>query len=177
MYLNMNGYLVIIAFTVILAVTLVWLQGRQLKKDASEPKKVPTKKIEVIKARDWPVQDEDESEKEKEPEPVAEESEESGIEETEPEVEPIIKEEPVTEEEIPEPVEETDIAYLSGVGPKYRSLLRTAGITTINQIAASEPEALLKMLHETNEETGITKRPPTMKNVESWIEAAKAQLL
>ena len=173
----MNGYLVIIAFTVILAVTLAWLQGRQLKKDAPEPKKVPTKKIEVIKARDWPVQDEEEAENETELEPIAKEPEESVFEKTEPEVEPIIEEEPVNEEEVSEPVEETDIAYLSGVGPKYRSLLRAAGITTITQIATSEPEGLLKLLHEANEEAGITKRPPPMYNVESWIEAAKAQLL
>ncbi len=170
----MNGYLVIGLFTVILAVTLYWLQGRQLKKDTPEPKKVPTKKIEVIKARDWPVQDDEKPEKEPESEPIAEEP---AIEETEPKVEPVITEEPVVEETAPEPVEEMDITYLSGVGPKYRSLLRAAEITTINQIAASEPEELLKLLHETNEETGITKRPPTMKNVESWIEAAKAQLL
>lgn len=171
MYLNMNGYLVIIAFTVILAVTLSWLQGRQLKKDVSEPKKVATKKIEVVKARDWPVQDAEEPEKESDPEPVAVEPEESAVEETEPEVEVII------EEAEPETVDETDIAHLSGVGPKYRSLLRAAGITTINQIAASEPVELLKLLQKTNEEAGITKRPPTMYNVEAWIEAAKAQLL
>ncbi len=86
------------------------------------------------------------------------------------------EEEPEVVELAPEP-EVMDIAQLSGVGPKYRSLLREAGITTINQVADSEPEALLKLLHDTNETAGITKRPPTMYNVESWIEAAKAQLL
>lgn len=173
MYLNMNGYLVIGVFTVILAVTLYWLQGRQTKKEDSEPKRAPSKTIEVVKARDWPIQD-DEPEKELEPEPIAEEPEETIVEETE--VEPVIEEEPEVVEPAPEP-EVMDITHLSGVGPKYRSLLREAGITTINQVADSEPEALLKLLYDTNEAAGITKRPPTMKNVESWIEAAKAQLL
>ena len=169
----MNGYLVIGVFTIILAVTLYWLQGRQTKKEAPEPKRAPTKTIEVVKARDWPLQD-DEPEKELEPEPIAEKPEETIVEETE--VEPVFEEEPQVEESVSEP-EVMDIAQLSGVGPKYRSLLREAGITTINQVTDSEPEALLKLLHDTNEASGITKRPPTMKNVESWIEAAKAQLL
>ena len=171
MYLNMNGYLVIGVFTVILAVTLYWLQGRQTKKEDPEPKRAPSKTIEVVKARDWPIQDD---EPEKELEPGAEKPEETIVEETE--VEPVIEEEPEVVEPAPEPVV-MDITHLSGVGPKYRSLLREAGITTINQVADSEPEALLKLLHDTNETAGITKRPPTMYNVESWIEAAKAQLL
>ena len=168
----MNGYLVIGIFTIILAVTLYWLQGRQTKKEAPEPKRAPTKTIEVVKARDWPIQD-DEPEKELEPEPIAEKPEETLVEETE--VEPVIEEEPAVEKLAPEP-EVMDIAHLSGAGPKYRSLLREAGITTINQVAYSEPEALLKLLHDTNKTSGITKRPPTIYNVKAWIEAAKAQL-
>ena len=81
------------------------------------------------------------------------------------------------EKTAPEPVEKKDIAFLSGVGPKYRSLLREAGINTINQIAESNPDELFKLLNETNERAGITKRPPTMSNVEKWIESAKALLL
>jgi predicted flap endonuclease-1-like 5' DNA nuclease len=184
MYLNMNGYVVIGIFTLILAVTLFWLQGRQAKQDAPKPKKASEKKIEVIKARDWPLQGEKEPEQEKEtePEPVTEEPpaapimEKPVIEEADPEVETVI-EEPAFEATESEPVEEVDITLLSGVGPKYRSLLREAGITTINQIAASEPEALLNLLNETNEKAEITKRPPTMYNVENWVAAAKAQLL
>ncbi len=192
MYLNMNGYVVIGIFTLILAVTLFWLQGRQAKQDAPEPKKSPTQKIEVIKARDWPLQGEKEpeNEPEKESEPEAVESEievpepevvpeveEPVIEEAEPEIETVFEEESVVAKTAPEPVEKKDIASLSGVGPKYRSLLREAGINTINQIVESNPDDLFKLLNETNERAGITKRPPTMSTVEKWIESAKALLL
>ena len=67
-----------------------------------------------------------------------------------------------------------DIAELEGVGPKYQELLRAAGITSIKTISESNPEALYSKLLETNMETGITKRPPTLKNIEEWIKAASS---
>lgn len=168
----MNGYLVIALFTVILAATVYWLQGRQVKMDTSRPKEVP-KKIEVVKASDWDVKEPEE----KEPEPKSVE-----VEDTEPDQ---VEEEPELDEsleEIPEEVvvdvseEQVDISKLSGVGPKYRNLLKEAGITTVNQVAKQTPGELLTLLLETNEKTGITKRPPTMSNVQAWVEAAKAML-
>jgi predicted flap endonuclease-1-like 5' DNA nuclease len=154
----MNGVLVIGVFTVIIALTIFWLQGRQVRLEVSELEKAPVKEISVVKARDWPV--------------------EESPEESEPVVEKLVAsvEEPVAEvEHVLESVEK-DIDQLSGVGPKYRALLREAGITTINQIAESDPEDLLKLLRETNELAEVTKRPPTLYNVEQWIEAAKSQI-
>ena len=175
----MNGYLVIGVFVVILAVTLYWLQGRQVRMETKEPEKVPVKKIEVVKAKDWPKVEEKEPEKESEPESeqVEMEIEEPIVEFTDdPVEEPTVFEEETDVQETAPEVLEKDITLLSGVGPKYRTLLREAGVTTINQIAASEPDDLLKLLIDTNEKTEITKRPPTLKNVISWIEAAKTQL-
>ncbi len=154
----------------ILAVTLYWLQSRQAKKADIEAPKKPEKEISVVKARDWPVVEE--KKENPEPEPV-EEPESPGEEETPA---PVEVDEPEIVETPVEPEETVDISQLSGIGPKYRSLLKEAGITTINQVAGYEPEELLSLLLETNERTEVTKRPPTKANVESWIESAKTQL-
>ena len=168
----MNGYLVIGLFTVILAITLYWLQGRQAKIESRAPEMKPAKKIEVVKARDWPVTDE--KKVEPSPEKVEEKADEP-IEKSE-EVIPVVVESESKESEEALPVEEKDIALLSGVGPKYRSLLKEVGITTINQVALSEPKELQKMLFEVNKRTSITKRPPNLPSVKAWIEAARSQL-
>lgn len=152
----MNGYLVIAVFTVILAATVYWLQSRQARQGSPKPKDVP-EKIEVVKASDWEVKEPEKPVEEKPEEPKPEETEET------PEPEPSM-------------VEERDISQLSGVGPKYRTLLKEAGITTVNQVAEMTPEDLLAKLIETNERTEITKRPPTHANVTAWIESAKTQL-
>ncbi len=157
----MNPLYVIGAFTLILAVVVYWLQVRQNKADEEEIKgATPKKEISIVKKDDW-VADE-ETEADAEPEPAPDQAEEP-ISEPEPEATP---------EPAPEPMVD-DISELSGVGPKYRQLLKAAGITSIAVIAESEPEELLKKLADVNESEGITKRNPTMYVIQRWIEAAK----
>jgi len=156
----MNPFLVIVAFTLILAIVVYWLQGRQDKAVDDEIRRAkPKKEISVIKKADW-VTDEPESS----PESVEETNSEPA-----PESIPVQEEEPAPE------TGTGDIAELSGVGPKYRQLLKAAGITSIAVIAESEPDELLKKLVEVNESEEITKRNPTMYVVERWIEAAKSR--
>ena len=142
----MNPILVIAAFVVLLAILLYFMQKRK-----TEPEILPRAENEsitekrVVKVSDYQAQ----YEKEKK------------------------EETPTPETKIT--VEETsvdDISELEGVGPKYQELLRAAGYTSIKAIAESNPENLYTKLLETNEETGITKRPPTLKNIEEWIKAA-----
>jgi predicted flap endonuclease-1-like 5' DNA nuclease len=143
----MNPLYVIGLFTLILAVVVYWLQVRQNKADEEEIKRAtPKKAISVIKKADWVADEEPETVAEPEPEQI-------------PEPEPIVD----------------DISKLAGVGPKYRQLLKAAGISSIAVIAESDPEALLKKLVEVNESEGITKRNPTMYVVQRWIEAAKGR--
>ena len=66
-----------------------------------------------------------------------------------------------------------DLDQMPGVGPKYRQLLRAARIKTIKDIAGYTPEILLANLLAVNQEENITKRPPTLANIEDWIEKAK----
>jgi len=159
----MNPLYVIGLFTLILAVVVYWLQVRQNKADEEEVKRAtPKKEISVVKKTDW-VADE-------EPEAVPEPEQ---IPEPEQEQEPVSEPEPEATPE-PEPMVD-DISDLAGVGPKYRQLLKAAGITSIAVIAGSEAEELLKKLADVNESEGITKRNPTMYVVQRWIEAAKSR--
>jgi hypothetical protein len=52
------------------------------------------------------------------------------------------------------------------VSQKYRDLLRAAGYSKIDTIAESSPTELFEKLIEVNNETEITKRPPTLRNFE-----------
>lgn len=157
----MDPYLVIGSFIVILAVVLYWFQGRQAaEKDDGIVRTPPNKEITVVKKSDWVADEKPEVESEPKPEPKPE-----------PAPEPEPTPEPSVEEEAPV----DDISELSGVGPKYQQLLRAAGIASIALIAESDPEELLKRLIEVNEAEEITKRPPTMYNVNSWIESAKSR--
>lgn len=159
----MNPFLVLGVFTVILVVVVFWLQRRQDKASDEEIKRAkPTKEITVIKKADW-VADE-------EPEPTPEPE---TVSVPEPELVPEPTPAPI-EEPTSEPIVD-DISELSGVGPKYRQLLKAAGITSIAVIAESKPEELMKKLVEVNESEGITKRNPTMYVVERWIEVAKGR--
>ncbi|MHA2061796.1 MAG: DUF4332 domain-containing protein [Candidatus Sifarchaeia archaeon] len=74
-------------------------------------------------------------------------------------------------EETPTSVE--DLEQMPGVGPKYWQLLKAAQVKTIKDIAGYEPEILLANLLAVNQEENITKRPPTLANIEDWIEKAK----
>ena len=142
----MNPILVIASFVVLLGILLYFMQKR-----ATEPEILPRAENEsitekrIVKASDYQAQ----YEKEKKEEPPTPETKTA-------------KEEIIID----------DIAELAGVGPKYQELLRAAGYTSIKTIADSNPENLYSKLLETNEETGITKRPPTLKNTEEWIKAA-----
>ena len=138
----MNPILVIAAFIVLLGILLYFMQKREIEKVPREEKESISERR-IVKASDYQAQ----YEKEKKEETSTPETENS-------------------EKEI------DDIAKLEGVGPKYQELLRAAGITSIKTIAESNPEALYSKLIETNMETGITKRPPTLKNIEEWIKAA-----
>lgn len=144
----MNPILVIVAFVVLLGILLYFMQKKETEPEIlprAENKSITEKK--VVKASDYQAQYEKETKDEK----------------------------PTPETKITEEIIIDDIAELEGVGPKYQELIRAAGYTSIKTIADSNPETLYTKLIETNEETGITKRPPTLKNIEEWIKAANSR--
>jgi predicted flap endonuclease-1-like 5' DNA nuclease len=145
----MNPILVIAAFVVLLGILLYYMQSRE-----EEPERLPLVKNDsstekrVIKASDYQTQYEKDK---KEEQPT-------------PEMDIIDSEMPID-----------DISELDGVGPKYQELFRAAGYTSIKKIAESTPENLYSKLMKVNEETQITKRPPTLNNIEEWIKAASSR--
>lgn len=80
------------------------------------------------------------------------------------------KEEP---EQVEETIEVDDLDELNGVGPTYQKLLRAAGITSKAKLVEEKPETLFEKLNKANDEHEITKRPPTLANVEAWINLAQ----
>ena len=77
------------------------------------------------------------------------------------------------EEEQPEEPEVDDLDQLNGVGPTYQKLLRASGISSKDKLKEMPSEELYEKLTQVNEEQEITKRPPTLANVEAWINLAK----
>jgi cold shock CspA family protein len=70
------------------------------------------------------------------------------------------------------PLDAKVLNELDGIGPKYLELLKATGIKSVNSLMELNAEKLYASLLDTNESMGITKRPPTLSNVEKWIEAA-----
>jgi cold shock CspA family protein len=80
------------------------------------------------------------------------------------------KTEPKKQVDVVEQIEEVDnLDELDGVGPKYQELLRAAGIGSIQKLSTETAGDLYNRLNVVNMEREITKRPPTLANVETWI--------
>ncbi len=68
------------------------------------------------------------------------------------------------------------LGQLSGVGPKYMELLGKSNVHNIEELSSYTPEVLFTNLVSINTEVGITKRPPTLSQVENWVEQAASLL-
>ena len=153
----MNPLIVIAGFVIVLAILIYYLQSRETESEESPTMEKPEKSI--VKVRDYVAQYN------------AEKAQEKPAEKPKTEVLP----EESTEEPLLEEPEQDDIALLNGVGPKYQELLKAAGYTSIKAVAESSPETLYLILLKINDEKGITKRPPTLRNIEEWIKSASSK--
>jgi len=154
---TLNPLIVIAGFVIVLAILIYYLQSRETEPEEIPPREETEKNI--VKVRDYVAQYNAEKAKEKPTE--------------EPEMKEPLPEESTTEPAIEEP-DKDDIPLLNGVGPKYQELLRAAGYISIKAVAESNPEDLYSTILKVNEEKGITKRPPTLKNIEEWIKSASS---
>lgn len=157
----MSPVIVVAGFVVLLALLLIYMYKEKAKGEAppEKPRMEPT----VVKVKDYETQlaaekpaEAHEAEQPEEPEP----------ETAEPEPQPE-KQETQTD----------DLESLSGVGEKYRALLRAAEVRSIAELASEEPTALLERLREANEREDLVKRLPRMGDVEAWVHRAKEQSL
>jgi predicted flap endonuclease-1-like 5' DNA nuclease len=97
-------------------------------------------------------------------------------EEEKPQAQTDTREEESTEQIPKDKSLDEGISILEGVGPKYQELLIASGYSKMSSIAETSPNVLHAKLIEVNNEKEITKRPPTLNNIEEWVSAAKTQL-
>lgn len=67
----------------------------------------------------------------------------------------------------------TDLYRVPGIGPQFAELLEAAGVDTVKELRHRNAEALTAKLEAVNEEKKLTRRVPSVKEVEKMIEAAK----
>ena len=66
-----------------------------------------------------------------------------------------------------------DLFRINGVGEEFSELLEAAGVDTVPELATRNAENLTKKMEEVNETKKLTRRTPSLKEVEKWIDEAK----
>ncbi len=66
-----------------------------------------------------------------------------------------------------------DLYRIKGVGSEYAELLEAAGVDTVPELAQRNAENLTKKMEDVNEEKKLTRRTPTLSDVEGWVAQAK----
>jgi len=72
-------------------------------------------------------------------------------------------------------VDMSDLFRVKGIGPQYSELLEKAGVDTVKELRHRVPAHLHAKMEEVNASTGkpLVRALPTLKAIESWVEAAK----
>ena len=66
-----------------------------------------------------------------------------------------------------------DLARIKGIAGVYGDLLEEAGVDTVKELKGRTAENLYAKLLEVNAAKNLTPKPPTLKNVQTWISLAK----
>ncbi len=67
-----------------------------------------------------------------------------------------------------------DLFRIKGVGEEYSDLLEASGVDTVPELAQRNAENLQAKMAEVNAEKKLVRRVPTLSEVTSWIDQAKA---
>ena len=67
-----------------------------------------------------------------------------------------------------------DLFRISGIGEEFSELLEIAGVDTVVELAKRTPLNLTKKMEEVNAKKKLTRRTPTLKEVEKWVKQAKS---
>ena len=67
-----------------------------------------------------------------------------------------------------------DLFRITGVGQEFSELLEVAGVDTVPELATRNPENLTAKMEEVNATKKLTRRVPSLKEVEKWVEEAKS---
>ena len=71
-------------------------------------------------------------------------------------------------------VNHADLLRIKGVAEEYSDLLEEAGVDTVVELAQRNAENLLAKIQEVNTLKKLVRRVPTLAQIKSWIEQAKA---
>lgn len=66
-----------------------------------------------------------------------------------------------------------DLFRITGVGQEFAQLLEAAGVDTVPELAQRNAENLTAKIEEINEAKKLTRRTPSIKEVEKWVAEAK----
>jgi len=67
-----------------------------------------------------------------------------------------------------------DLFRINGIGQEFSELLEVAGVDTVPELATRNAANLTAKMEEVNEKKKLTRRTPSLKEVEKWIEEAKS---
>jgi predicted flap endonuclease-1-like 5' DNA nuclease len=66
-----------------------------------------------------------------------------------------------------------DLFRIKSIGQEFSQLLEAAGVDTVPELAQRKPENLTAKMEEINEAKKLTRRTPTVAEVERWVAQAK----
>ncbi len=66
-----------------------------------------------------------------------------------------------------------DLFRINGVGQEFAELLEAAGVDTVPELAQRKADNLTAKMEEVNAEKKLTRRTPSLKEVEKWVTEAK----
>lgn len=69
-------------------------------------------------------------------------------------------------------VNRADLMRVKGIGEEYSDLLEAAGVDTVKELRRRKAENLHQTMLATNEEKRLVRRPPSLSEVQGWIEFA-----
>ena len=70
-------------------------------------------------------------------------------------------------------VNHADLFRIKGVGPQFSELLEAAGVDTVKEFATRNAANLCAKMNEVNEAKHLTKRVPTVAEIQRFIDEAK----
>jgi predicted flap endonuclease-1-like 5' DNA nuclease len=71
-------------------------------------------------------------------------------------------------------VNRADLFRIKGIGEEYSDLLEAAGVDTVPELAQRKADNLFQKLTEVNAEKKLVRQLPSQKQVQDWVEQAKA---
>ena len=67
-----------------------------------------------------------------------------------------------------------DLFRINGIGQEFSELLEVAGVDTVPELATRNAANLTAKMEEVNAVKKLTRRTPSLKEVEKWVEEAKS---